>query len=319
MKQALTIEINTKSSFAQVQILPAADADGYIAGVDGRRYQLDAHAVINQSMIKGRDIVVDYEHAQEIKAPEGEQADASGWIKALHVASDGSVWADVSWTQRALDKIRNKAYRYLSPAFLVDKATQQIQRITSVGLVNQPNLVMQALNRATTAQKPSQTENEMNFKRTLVDVLGLPPETSDDELITKTRELATETNRVDLEKVIPRADFDEMKTRALNAEKRLQERDQNDFNDKVEQSINKALNDGKITPATVEYHLNNCRDEKDLKAFEAYVASIPSAQSVPDKAPEKDTDEVELNAEQAHVARVLGKSTEEFKKTLSEA
>jgi len=125
-----------------VQIMPSGPE---IKGLDGRKWSMkDPAKLIDMFKNMGLPLVIDYEHGQELKAPEGEEAPAAGWIEDLELR-DGELWARVSWTERAAKAINSREYRFLSPAFAYD-ASMQILGLSSVALTNKPNLVMTALN-----------------------------------------------------------------------------------------------------------------------------------------------------------------------------
>lgn len=125
-----------------VQVLPSGP---FIKGVDGRNWTMrDPKLIVDAFELNDLPMVIDYEHGQEIKAPKGEEAPAAGWIDKLEVR-DGQVWARVDWTEKAAKAINSREYRFLSPAFVFN-SDKEIINMSSVGLTNKPNLVMQALN-----------------------------------------------------------------------------------------------------------------------------------------------------------------------------
>ncbi|MGU5583286.1 phage protease [Aeromonas hydrophila] len=125
-----------------VQIMPSGPE---IKGLDGRKWNMkDPAKLIDMFKNMGLPLVIDYEHGQELKAPEGEEAPAAGWIEDLELRN-GELWAKVSWTERAAKAINSREYRFLSPAFAYD-ASMEILSLSSVALTNKPNLVMTALN-----------------------------------------------------------------------------------------------------------------------------------------------------------------------------
>ena len=125
-----------------VQIMPSGPE---IKGLDGRKWNMkDPSKLIDKFKQSGLPLVIDYEHAQELKSPKGEEAPAAGWVEDLELR-DGEIWAKVSWTERATKTINSREYRFLSPAFLYDNRNE-ILELSSVGLTNRPNLIMAALN-----------------------------------------------------------------------------------------------------------------------------------------------------------------------------
>ncbi|AZQ10120.1 phage protease [Shewanella khirikhana] len=125
-----------------VQVLPGGPD---IKGLDGRSWIMrDPKAVIHAFNEMKVPMVIDYEHGQEIKAPKGEEAPAAGWVEQLEIRN-GEIWAKVDWTKKASNSISSREYRFLSPAFHYN-SDNEIIALSSVGLTNKPNLVMQALN-----------------------------------------------------------------------------------------------------------------------------------------------------------------------------
>jgi phage I-like protein len=87
----------------------------------------------NQFKNRNIDLVVDYEH----QTLENVQAPAGGWIKDLILKNDG-IYAKVEWTNKAIDYLKNKEYRYLSPVVLVTKSDNKAVILHSVALTNTP-------------------------------------------------------------------------------------------------------------------------------------------------------------------------------------
>ncbi len=121
-------------------------------GRDGRgpwvlRDRAHAERVLSltREVLGGVDMVVDYDHATELAAPQGKgRALAAGWVRSLYVADDG-IWASIEWTPQASAEIVARQYRYISPYFRVDKLTREVTRIVNAGLTNTPNLELPAL------------------------------------------------------------------------------------------------------------------------------------------------------------------------------
>jgi hypothetical protein len=66
------------------------------------------------------ELPVDYDHlGMDPKKPF--DAIAAGWMKRLELRADGDeLWAEVEWTPRAADAIKNREYRFVSPSFIKD-------------------------------------------------------------------------------------------------------------------------------------------------------------------------------------------------------
>lgn len=109
-------------------------------GRDGRGpYQGDLAAVAAATSLP---IPIDEAHATDM--PWMGSPRAVGWIEELQVRDDG-LWGRVSWNDAGAALVIGKAYRFLSPVFQHDQALNLIQ-LERAGLVNNPNLLLTALN-----------------------------------------------------------------------------------------------------------------------------------------------------------------------------
>jgi phage I-like protein len=127
-----------------VMLVPA----GKVTARDGREFDnADPQAVVDAFESDPLDLPIDYEHATEVKAPDGEEAPAAGWIKALEVR-DGAIWGRIEWTPRGAASLQSREYRYISPALILRKIGKVITNLISAGLTNRPALDMPALARA---------------------------------------------------------------------------------------------------------------------------------------------------------------------------
>ena len=74
---------------------------------------------------------------------------------------------------------------------------------------------------------------------------------------------------------MPRADYDKALNRASAPETALQEMQTQQQEQKIESLVNQAVQEGKIAPASVEYHKAACRAEGGIKQFEGFVKTAP--------------------------------------------
>lgn len=309
---ALNVELPDGEVPEWVELLPAGEI---VAGRDGRTWRnSNPQGVVEQYIARNVDLVIDWEHASEHRAPNGQDAPAAGWVKELAVR-DGAVWGRVEWTERAGAQLQRKEYRYISPVFLYTSDGNQIFRLSSAGLTNQPNLALKALNQQT-------HQEEFPVWKELLKRLGLPEDATEEQAITALNQvqddLKTAKNREatpSLDKYVPRADFDQAQQRAANAEQTLNNLKKEREDEAIETAINQALEDGKIAPATVDYHKAQCRTEGGLERFKTFVESAPAitGDSGLDgrKAPGADK---ALNSETLKIAGMMGNSEEDLKK-----
>lgn len=251
-----------------IPLVPA----GQVVGRDGREWVNDSpELVIGAFAAGGADLPVDLEHATELKAPQGDPAPAVGWIQELQIR-DGHIWGRVEWTEAGRNAVESKSYRYVSPVFVFERASKRVVALTSAALTNRPNLFLQALN----GQEDRMTLEE------LLAALGLPKGTTFEAALAHIGklkgDLVTATNAAaspPLDKFVPRADFDAALARATNAEASLTALNQQAKDKDIKAAIEKALAEGKITPATVDYHKAQCALEGGLERFDAYCKAAP--------------------------------------------
>lgn len=140
--------------------------------VDGESYQ----SMLNHISERKLDVVIDYEHQtlKDIQAPAG------GWIKELRLGTD-AIEAKVEWTEKAQQYLKNKEYRFLSPVINVRKSDKKAVELHSVALTNTPaiNGMFPIINKSGIGEG----ENNMDLKKLLLEILGLPEETTDEALI----------------------------------------------------------------------------------------------------------------------------------------
>lgn len=157
-----------------VHLIPTVQ--GEVQTYDGRGPYLmaDIEAVIQASMANARGMPIDENHATDVAAPVGLPSPARGWIVELQARADG-LWGRVEWTAEGAKLVSDKAYRGLSPVLAVSKADKKtVGAVLRASLVNKPNL------RGLTAL---QQEANMELLKKLAEMLGLPLEASEDEVL----------------------------------------------------------------------------------------------------------------------------------------
>lgn len=303
--------------------IPLLPSGPVVAGVDGRSWTMpDPEAVIRRTLERAERrlpvpaLILDWEHGSEKLAPQGHRAPAAGWIDALEVRDDGEIWGRVEWTPDGARDVVSRAYRYVSPAFDFSASDRAIQYLTSVGLTNEPNLNLPALNRA------GQEEYVMEPK--ILKALGLPESAGADDVVrainAKDAQLEAARNTVpSLDKFVPREDFDRALNRATAAEKALAEREKAELDRAIETEIEAASKAGKITPATVEYHRAQCRTEGGLERFRQFVASAPviAPDSSATAKPPAGGNGAGLDDTERAVCRAMGLTEDEYLKARS--
>jgi len=146
---------------------------------------------------------------------------AVGWGRKAEVRDDG-LWVEVEWNPDGHELIANKVYRFNSPCFprdgLVDLGNGRF-RVTKLGVIaltNDPNLRGQKplTNRRANAANPNNNTHTMDYKAKMLELLGLPPEATDDQIATALAGMKGETaamnSRItELQDMLANRDLDE--------------------------------------------------------------------------------------------------------------
>ena len=141
--QGIALNLSGDTAPDWIQLTPPGPR---IVGRDGRNWRMtDPAAVVKAFASSSQRPHIDIEHSTQLKGPKGEPAPAVGWIEDMEVR-DGALWGRVDWTAEGLNAVSSRAYRYLSPAFTFDRRSNEVLRMVSAGLTNNPNLDMAALN-----------------------------------------------------------------------------------------------------------------------------------------------------------------------------
>ncbi|ELB2040587.1 peptidase [Vibrio parahaemolyticus] len=247
----------------------------------------------------------DLEHATEIRAQEGKEADAAGWIIALE-NRDGEIWAQVEWNYLGRYKITDKLYKYYSPAFNYNK-DGVITSMSSAGLTNKPNFHVPALNR--------QEEDTMKLSKLICDALGLGEDATEQQAVTAINSLQSEkevalnrANQPDLDKFVPKGTYEVALNRATTAEAALAEIDQQN----VDALVQSAIDAGKVAPADKEMYVGLCSSEKGREQFEKFVEGAPQIATNRKVETPKEEDKPKLEEHELALCRKMGVTEEEF-------
>ena len=128
-----------------LEVIPAPGANGLLPSRNGRRQRIaDAQqlaARLNSQATRAR---VDFDHRSEPQSPLfAGTTEAEGWLSNYRENHRGGIDADVELGPSALERVRAKRYRYISPALLLS-ANDDVVGLSSIALVNNPNLPLDA-------------------------------------------------------------------------------------------------------------------------------------------------------------------------------
>jgi phage I-like protein len=296
-----------------IELFPAGPE---IKAVDGRKFRIsNPQTVIDAFKADPNPIPLDYEHATEIRGPEGLAAPAAGWIVELEERG-GAIWARIDWTPAGAEAVKNKEYRYVSPAFFQKKG--EVVELISAGLTNKPALRMTALARA-----EEQLTMDPEKRKALCKALGLPETATDEQMVAASEKIhvdhkaALDTARAEspsLANFVPRADYDKQTARVAELETAEADRAKKALDAEIDAEITAATKAGKITPATVDYHKAQCLTDGGLERFRAFVKSSPKVvdDTDLDNQTPGETGEHGLTPAQLKIAEHCGQTAEEF-------
>lgn len=84
---------------------------------------------------KDDELLVDADHESEV----GGKTEAKGWLSNLFVKDGVGLFGKIKWTDIGRKLIENRIFRWLSPAWILDKDTKEPVKMTSVALTNKPS------------------------------------------------------------------------------------------------------------------------------------------------------------------------------------
>ena len=142
-----------------LEVIPPPGADGVLPARDRRRQRVaDAGALaaaLNAQPVLAR---VDFDHASEPTSPTyAHSSVAQGWLVRYRLNHRGGIDADMELGADALDSIRAKKYRYISPALHLDR-NDTVVGMSSLALVNNPNFRLTAPSIHSESDMPDDTD-----------------------------------------------------------------------------------------------------------------------------------------------------------------
>ena len=140
---ALAVATNASDLGAErlvMDALPPPDRNGLLPASDGRTQIVrDPKALAQTINRQPLPIRIDTDHQSEPTSPTYNKTSAAvGWLKDFFVNSRGGVSAVVEEGGRVRELLREKVYRFVSPAVYLD-VRGNIKRLSSVALTNNPN------------------------------------------------------------------------------------------------------------------------------------------------------------------------------------
>lgn len=334
---ACSFEID-KAKYGRIQLLPY----GKFRATDGRPTDVEAWYVTDTN---GADVValannqrnplpIDYEHQILHSQQNGKEAPSAGWMEYLYFNPQG-IFADVRWTDKAAEYIKNGEYRYISAVFAYD-TNGYVRKIFHAALTNNPALdgmdeVMVAASVQLLNQQKEKPEMDKKLVEALCALFALKANASEAEITEKVTALsaAKGDSQVAVLDVYAKLAEKEQSVAALTAQVGKPDPAkfvpveqvaalQADFNalkasvetDKKDALITAALSQGKLSPA-----LKDWAQSLSVEALSAYLEKAPAMAALsgePQAKADPDQNVVALSAEQQATAKMLGISEAEY-------
>ncbi|HHF7319825.1 TPA: phage protease [Haemophilus influenzae] len=337
---ACSFEID-KAKYGRIQLLPY----GKFRATDGRPTDVEAWYVTDTN---GADVValannqrnplpIDYEHQIIHSLKNGKEAPSAGWMEYFYFTPQG-IFADVRWTDKAADYIKNGEYRYISAVFAYD-TDGYIHKIFHAALTNTPAL--DGMEEAMVAASVNllQEDNPMNKKllAALCTLFVLKADASEADITEKVTALsaAKGDSAVDVLDVYAKLAEKEQSVAALSTQVGNPDPAkfvpveqvaalQADFNalktsveaDKKAELITAALSQGKLAPA-----LKDWAQSLSVEALSAYLEKAPAMAALSGEPQAKGDPEqkvVALSAAESAAAKALGLSEKDYMATYKE-
>lgn len=336
---ALSFKLETEAN-GRIQLFPF----GWFSPQDGRGgrwYVGDSNGQQLADEINNLNIelMIDYEHQTLYIAENGGGNPAAGWITRAEYISGKGLYADVRWTPKAAQQIKDGEYRYISPLFLVDENGLVI-KVLNAALTNRPalhNLDEAVAMSSQFSQFFNQKENpEMKIKEMVIALCGLAATATDAEIEAELTALSAakgdspialkdvygELKKAQADKVALSAQVnnpDPAKFVALSdlqaVQTELNQVKQQINSEKVTNLIQVALSDGRLLPAQKEWAEK--LGKKDLQALSDYLGTVAPNPALAGtqsggQDPNAKTEKVALSDAEVAAAKALGLTAEDY-------
>lgn len=246
----------------------------------------------------GADLMLDYGHgAFNPYAPPDAAGKAAGWFKPA--VREGELWAtEVEWTPAADKALRDREFRYFSPALRLSSQTREVTRLLNVALTNMP----------ATKNLPALMASENSGDHTMPDD---KPTESEVAILAALKALKVDNISAALGAITA---LSETAAKVPGLEARIAEFEKAEKKGKVATLLAAAKEDGRVA----ESEMVNLAEagERDPAWLEGYLKNKPkSAVAEPEKKAPEGGKLIKLSATQRKVARQMGVSEEKFIET----
>lgn len=332
---ALSFKLNQEVN-GRVQLFPF----GWFEAQDGRAgswYLGDSNGYRLAEDINrlGIELMIDYEHQTLYIAENGKGNPAAGWItKAEYISGEG-LFADVKWTPKATQEIKDGVYRYLSPLFLAD-SSGVVTKVLNAALTNRPALhnLQEAVAFSQQFSHLFPPEESNSMKTLLIKLFALSADATDEQITEKLTalsaakgdspvalsdvytELAKEKSQVvalsakvnnpDPAKFVALSDLQMVQTELNSLKQQINDKERDDL-------IKTALSDGRLLPGQKQWAED--LGKSNLQALSKFLETTspnPALSGQPQAGNPPSEQKVALSAGEVAAAKALGLSESAF-------
>ena len=235
-------------------------------------------------------LAFDYGHGM-VKPTGADSHKAAGWF-VPEVREDGIYASDIQWTDPALKALREREYRFFSPAFLFDKSSRKLTKLLNVALTNMPATKNQSP-LVLDAHSETETNKELEKMQVLLDSLNASDEAG---AVAKLGELRAELSEVNEKN-------EKFQALAAEAQSELAELKKERAAEKRATQIEALCSEGKLLEGQKQFAALLSDDQ--FSAFEKTLKPHPALTAEPIS--EKKSEAATLSDdEQAEEDRILG-------------
>ena len=288
-----------------IRVLPLGRVDSSKGTffVDAESFQLMTAGIAK----RGVDLVVDYEH----QTLSGSEAPAAGWVKELRMG-EGYIEADVDWTPRGSEYLKNREYRYLSPVVTVRKSDGKATGLHSLALTNTP--AIEHMTAIVNSENFEGGNNTMDFRSKLIRLLGLEETVTDDQIeeAVEARLQSGGNEAVVANKAVCELLGLKAGAPASDVAAKIQAMQTAAATRPANDAVELALKDGKITPAQKEWALSYALS--DPKGFAAFAEKAPKVVPMGEVVTGAEVKGSGVDEDTMKVCKLLGLSEEDVQK-----
>lgn len=207
--------------------------------------------------------------------------EAMGWMLSLEKRNDGrELWANIEWTERGVEKVSGKEYRYVSAEFhfvFEDNETgKKIPRVlTGAALTNYPFIKGMSPVEFAETSKPKERQ-EMKLSELIAELSNHGIDVRELQAIAKKHgdievklsESVTELSTVKADLVKAIAERDGLK-------KKVEELDKSVAEAKFSELVKSGMKEGKLTKDFAEKQFREMFDKMGAEFAETYLAEMP--------------------------------------------